>query len=57
MLRSFVLWCHTDVLSPVRFCVTPWTEAARLLYPWDSKGKNTGVGCRFLLQGIFQPKD
>ena len=21
--------------------------------PWDSPGKNTGVGCRFLLQGIF----
>ena len=25
----------------------------RLLYPWDSPGKNTGVGCHFLLQGIF----
>ena len=24
---------------------------ARLLYPWDSLGKNTGVGCHFLLQG------
>ena len=22
-------------------------------YPWDSPGKNTGVGCHFLLQGIF----
>ena len=21
--------------------------------PWDSSGKNTGVGCHFLLQGIF----
>ena len=21
--------------------------------PWDSPGKNTGVGCHFLLQGIF----
>jgi len=26
---------------------------ARLLCPWDSPGKNTGVGCHFLLQGIF----
>ena len=26
---------------------------ARLLYPWDFSGKNTGVGCHFLLQGIF----
>ena len=26
---------------------------ARLLCPWDSPGKNTGVGCHSLLQGIF----
>ena len=26
---------------------------ARLLCPWDISGKNTGVGCHFLLQGIF----
>ena len=25
----------------------------RLLCPWDSPGKNSGVGCHFLLQGIF----
>ena len=24
-----------------------------LLCPWDFHGKNTGVGCHFLLQGIF----
>ena len=28
-------------------------KPARLLRPWDSPGKNTGVGCHFLLQGIF----
>ena len=27
--------------------------STRLLCPWDSPGKNTGVGCHFLLQGIF----
>ena len=27
-------------------------EPAKLLCPWDSPGKNTGVGCRALLQGI-----
>ena len=32
--------------------VTPWTQPARLLCPWDSPGKNTGVGCHALLQGI-----
>ena len=26
----------------------------RLLHPWDSPRKNTGVGCHLLLQGIFQ---
>ena len=26
---------------------------ARLLCPWDFPGKNAGVGCHFLLQGIF----
>ena len=28
-------------------------EPARLLSPWDSPGKNTGVGCHALLQRIF----
>ena len=28
-------------------------QSARLLCPWNSSGKNTGVGCPFLLQGIF----
>jgi len=27
----------------------------RLLCPWDSPGKNTGVGCHFLLQ-LFSEK-
>ena len=26
---------------------------ARLFCPWDFPGKNAGVGCHFLLQGIF----
>ena len=29
-------------------------KPTRLLPPWDSPGKSTGVGCHFLLQGIFQ---
>ena len=28
-------------------------QPTRLLSPWDSPGKSTGVGCHFLLQGIF----
>ena len=34
-----------------------WTAPARLLCPWDSPGKNTGVGCHFLLQGSSLPRD
>ena len=28
-------------------------QPTRLLHPWDSPGESTGVGCHFLLQGIF----
>jgi len=35
------------------FFATPWTVACQALCPWDLPGKNTGVGCHFLLQGIF----
>ena len=28
-------------------------QPARLLYPWNSPGKNTGVGCHALLQGVL----
>ena len=28
-------------------------SSARLLCPWDFSCKNPGVGCHFLLQGIF----
>ena len=28
-------------------------QPTRLLCPWDFPGKSTGVGCHFLLQGIF----
>ena len=46
--------CVSESLSHVRLFVTPWTIATRLLCPWNSSGKNTGVGCHFLLQGIVQ---
>ena len=41
-------------LSRVRLFATPRTVACtRLLRPWDFLSKSTGVGCHFLLQGIF----
>ena len=51
-LRSHVSVC---VRSVAKSCLTLWQEhglyPARLLCPWDSPGKNTGVGCYFLLWG------
>ena len=32
-------------------------KAARLLCPWDSPGKNTGVGCIPFSRGSSQPRD
>ena len=32
---------------------TPWTIAHQAPLPCDFPGKNTGVGCYFLLYGIF----
>ena len=45
--------CMLSLFSHVQFFVTLWTVDTRLLCPWDSPGKNTGVGCHALLQGIF----
>ena len=36
--------------SVSKLCPTLWPT--RLFSPWDPPGKNTGVGCHFLLQGI-----
>ena len=33
--------------------MTPWTIAHQASRPWNSPGKNTGVDCHFILQGIF----
>ena len=41
-----------SVLS--KLFVTQWTVLGPVfLHPWDFPGKNTGVGCHFLLQEIF----
>ena len=39
-----------------QLCSSLWPhglQPARLFCPWNSPGKNTEVGCHFLLQGIF----
>ena len=47
-LLFFVVQC----LSPVWLFATPWTVAHQAPL-WDFTGKNVGVGCHFLLQGMF----
>ena len=37
-------------VSHVQLCATHRWQPTRLCRPWDSPGKNTGVGCHFLLQ-------
>ena len=44
------LRCPSLPLVVVAICAQ--SKPTRLLSPWDSSGKNTGVGCHFLLQGI-----
>ena len=42
--------------SVAQSCLTLWShrlQPTRLLCLWDFQGKNTRVGCHFLLQGIF----
>ena len=44
-------WCSAYKLnkhSHIQFFAILW-----FLCPWDSPGKNTGVSCHFLIQGIF----
>ena len=54
MMYVWRMKVKVKLLSRVRLFVTPWTVACtRLLSPWDFLGKSTGVGCHFLLQGIF----
>ena len=38
--------------SRVRLCATSQRAAHQASHPWDSPGKNTGVGCHFLLQCV-----
>ena len=52
MRPSFSICCFL-VTSCVWLFVTLGLKPTRLLCPWNFPGKNTGVGCHFLLKGIF----
>ena len=49
---SNVMW-HRCVCSAAPDALQPHgLQLTRVLCPWDFSGKNTGVGCHFLLQGM-----
>ena len=53
LLLRLLLQLLLSRFARVLLCATPETAAHRpgwLRHPWDSPGKNTGVGCHFLLQ-------
>ena len=50
---TVLCWAVVGHFSHVWIFVTLWTIARQAPRHWDSPGKNTEVGCHFLLQGIF----
>ena len=48
--------CMLSCFSHVWLFATLWSVGSRLLCPWDSPGKHSGVGCHALPQGIFPIK-
>ena len=52
-LRPWACACLLSHFSYVPLCATLWTTAHRLPCPWDSPGKNAGVGCCTLLLRVF----
>ena len=54
VLKTCIISCAVRVCSVMSDSFRPHgLEPIRLLCPWDFPDKNTGVGCHFLLQGIF----
>ena len=48
IVGDFILFFLCFGVFIAQLCRTVWDPC-----PWDFPGKNTGVGCSFLLQGIF----
>ena len=49
----FLVLLLLSSFSRVRLYATPEMAGHQATRPWDSPGKNTGVGCHVILQGIF----
>ena len=53
ILIYYEFWLLFQLLNRVGLLQPHGLQPSRLLCPWDSRDKNSGVGCHFLLQGIF----
>ena len=53
LVVQFRVTCVLSCFSCVNSFQPRGLQPTRLLCPWGSSGKNTGVGCRALIQGIF----
>ena len=52
-LEGYSPWGPKESDTTERLSTPSRGKVPRLLHPWNSLGKNTGVGCLFLFQGIF----
>ena len=50
LLLLLLLLLLLSLFSCVRLCATPQTAPYQAPRPWNFPGKNTGVGCHFILQ-------
>ena len=49
--------CVRGLVAKAGLTLVTGLQPSRLLCSWDFPGKNTGVGCHFLLQGIFPTQE
>ena len=52
-LSTVWLLTAAEKMDKIHFVVLHGLQPTRLLCPWDSLGKDAGIGCHSLLQGIF----
>ena len=56
IISPYWKYCSSEMVVPLVRCPSVLSNSlwpTRLLCPWDSPGKNAGVGCHFFLQDIF----
>ena len=60
ILNIYIVTWKSECVSGSVMSKSLWPhglQPTRILCPWNSPGKNTGVGCHSLLQGIFPSQE